>query len=304
MTSETDVKTTKRKHVEVQDALNDFLDSGFVEVEENTVYETGQMQAARIKAGMHSSSVFMSDQLFLIATSDNEGYLDTRMDGYANGHETTSGMLYFIPAGVRQRYEFEGATRNTLLNLDMSILKKVQEENVEFRDAPIDEPRFPFRNPRLMRRMNALIDLVSQQDIGWRSLTDACNTQIAVELLKSLSNAVERVARPLGRDDLAVVRDYVQSHLEENIGLDEVAGLMGRDIYGFGRAFKSATGTTFHQYITRLRVDEARRLLTNTVMPIIEVAYACGFSSQAHLTTVVGRHTGMTPGALRQQAHG
>ncbi|MEM8656111.1 MAG: AraC family transcriptional regulator [Pseudomonadota bacterium] len=302
MTSGIDVKTTKSSYFEVQDALNSMLDHGFLAFEENTVYDTGQMQAARFHTENHACSVTLEEQLLLVATSDNEGHLDVSVDGYAKPHETTSGMLYFVPAGVHQDYEFEGTTRNTLTTLDMSILQKVREENVEFRTAPIDEPRFPFRNPRLMRKMNTLVELASKQDMGWRSLTDACNTQIAVELLKSLSNAVERVARPLGRADLAVVREYVHSHLEQNVGLEEVAGLMGRDIYGFGRAFKSATGQTFHQYITRLRVQEARRLLTSTTMPIIEVAYACGFSSQAHLTTVVGRHIGLTPGALRQQA--
>ncbi|WP_299041935.1 AraC family transcriptional regulator [uncultured Tateyamaria sp.] len=302
MRMEAEATKTSMAHFVMQDAINSLLKTGQVDVEANTVYDASGMQAARFSARSHSSSIKMSDQITLISTIDSEGHVKTRMDGRAGQHDVTSGLLYFVPEGVHQEYEFDGTTRNTLITLDTTLVQRVKEDNPEFRSAPTDDPRMAFRNPRLARKMAALIELAARQDMGWRSMTEACNTQIAVELMKSLCNAVERAVKPLTRTELSAVRDFVQDNLEENIGLEEVSALLQRDIFGFGRSFKSATGMTFHQYLTQMRVDQARRLLTETAMPLVEIAYACGFSSQAHLTTVVGRHLGLTPGTIRQQA--
>lgn len=291
-----------RQRLVMSETLNSLLSFGKIDLEKSSIYETENVQSARFVARSHASRVLMSDKITLICTADAEGHLKSKMDGVFREHSVSSGMLHFVPEHITQEYEFEGTTRNTLITLDAALVSRVIENNPEFRDCPIDEPRYPFRNPRLARKMNALIKLGSHQDVGWRSLTEACNVQIAVELLKSLSNGTERTVTPLGRSELQIIKDYVEGRLEENLGLDDASALLNRDIYGFGRAFKAATGITFHQYVTRMRVDEARRMLTETEMPLVEIAYACGFSSQSHLTTVLGRHLGITPGAMRQQS--
>ncbi|WP_299657916.1 helix-turn-helix domain-containing protein [uncultured Tateyamaria sp.] len=288
--------------LEMLDSLDNLIVDGRIDVEANTIHNAPNMQAGRFTARPHASRIKLSKHVTLIHATDCEGHLKARLDGKPLEHDVASGLLYFIPPKVMQEYEFDGLTRNTLITLDADIIQRVIDENPEFRNASVEEPRFPFRNPRMARKMDILMTLVSRQDMGWRSLSDACNVQIAVELLKTLSNGSSKTVKPLARVELGAVRDYVQAHLEGNVGLEDASALLQRDIYGFGRAFKAATGQTFHQYLTRMRVDKARHLLTETTMPLIEIAYACGFSSQAHLTTVMGRHLGLTPGVIRQQA--
>jgi AraC family transcriptional regulator len=55
-----------------------------------------------------------------------------------------------------------------------------------------------------------------------------------------------------------------------------------------------------HQFLLRLRLEAACRLLRTTCMPIAEVAAACGFSHQEHLTRVMRARLGTTPAALRR----
>ena len=67
----------------------------------------------------------------------------------------------------------------------------------------------------------------------------------------------------------------------------------------FYRAFTKTFGLPPYQYVLQLRLSEAERLLLQADVPIVEVAYLCGFSSQSHLTTTMKRHKHITPAQIR-----
>ncbi|WP_299612746.1 helix-turn-helix domain-containing protein [uncultured Tateyamaria sp.] len=289
--------------LDVTGSLDSLLIDGRINVETGSIFADDFMQYAQFRAGTHASRGRMHNKITLVYSNDVDGNLDARLDGGRVDFAPKPGMLYFVPEKIVQEYEFSGEARNTAVTLDADFLRSVADANPEFRNSRIDEPRFPFRNPNIVRKMSALVSLAGRQDMGWRTLSEACRLEIAVELLKSLNTDVDAAVSTLSQYELNVIKDYVRANLENNIGLESASALIGRDIYGFGRAFKAATGRTFHQYVTFQRIDEARRLLTQTSMPIIEVAYASGFSSQAHLTTVMGRHLGLTPAVIRKSAN-
>jgi AraC-like DNA-binding protein len=68
----------------------------------------------------------------------------------------------------------------------------------------------------------------------------------------------------------------------------------------FCRAFSTSTGLSPRQWLLATRVERARDLLTETKMPLAEVAIACGFFDQSHLTKIFSRAIGSTPGAWRR----
>jgi AraC family transcriptional regulator len=84
--------------------------------------------------------------------------------------------------------------------------------------------------------------------------------------------------------------------------LADLAAIAGTSQTAFARGFKRATGTSPYRYLMQQRIAQATRLLTNTQTPIAEVALACGFSHQEHLTRLFHRETGTTPAAYRRRA--
>ena len=60
------------------------------------------------------------------------------------------------------------------------------------------------------------------------------------------------------------------------------------------------TGRTPHQYLTQCRIENAKKLLWNTEIDIIEIAERCGFSSQQHFNKVFKKETGTTPLVYRR----
>jgi AraC family transcriptional regulator len=68
----------------------------------------------------------------------------------------------------------------------------------------------------------------------------------------------------------------------------------------FGRYFKHSTGVTPHQYLTRLRLEEAKRLMLTTQRSLAEIALACGFGDQSYFTRIFSRNVGTSPAAWRR----
>lgn len=96
------------------------------------------------------------------------------------------------------------------------------------------------------------------------------------------------------------VDDYILEHLGKEIQINELADLCAMGRTTFYQRFRSATHMTPHQYIMRLRVDKAKRLLGETPWPLAEVGIACGFSDQAHFASVFRRLAGTTPALFRR----
>lgn len=109
--------------------------------------------------------------------------------------------------------------------------------------------------------------------------------------------------RPLPGPEHAGVRAAVALMRERTADPLTVADLAAEarlSTYHFIRVFREATGETPHRYLTRLRVAQARRLLTGTGDSLDRIAARCGFSSAGSLSAAFLRHVGVRPSAYRK----
>jgi AraC family transcriptional regulator len=76
------------------------------------------------------------------------------------------------------------------------------------------------------------------------------------------------------------VIDHIREHLNDELSLDRLAGVAGFSSFHFHRIFKSITGETVNEIVTRLRLERAVALLHSTPeLSITDAAFACGFRS-------------------------
>ncbi len=80
---------------------------------------------------------------------------------------------------------------------------------------------------------------------------------------------------------LAHARDYLHGNAHRPLDLNEIATEACLSPYHFHRQFKAVHGLTPHQYLTRLRLDRASRMLRHTDQPITQIALAVGFQNPA-----------------------
>jgi AraC-like DNA-binding protein len=95
-------------------------------------------------------------------------------------------------------------------------------------------------------------------------------------------------------------RDFLHSHMTQDIGLDDLALATGVDRFRLTRAFKAAFGIAPHAYLIQLRLAKARRLLARGELPV-SVAAALGFADQSHLGRWFQRAYRMTPADYRKR---
>lgn len=110
-------------------------------------------------------------------------------------------------------------------------------------------------------------------------------------------SADRSVPPPTGREHRYVrsVRDFIEANYTENVSLAELGDLTGISPYHLLRMFREEVGLPPHEYLTQLRIAEAKRLLRGE-QTAGQVAAEVGFVDQSHLTRHFKRIVGLTPG--------
>jgi AraC-like DNA-binding protein len=90
---------------------------------------------------------------------------------------------------------------------------------------------------------------------------------------------------------------YIKQRFRERVREVDVAELCGMSRFEFSRAFHKAFGLTYIDYVLKLRVREARRLLGAPESRVTDVSAAVGFNDPSYFSRVFRQHVGVAPAA-------
>lgn len=140
-------------------------------------------------------------------------------------------------------------------------------------------------------------------------LRSAVEMEIQARLLRLLAQAelmLPTMKRPGVRTADVVARaiQYVTRHFVEDISVNDIARAVERNHDHLMVSFRSVCGLTLWDYVTRLRLSEAQRLLKATDLPILSICHRSGFSSTSRLYEAFHRYCGLTPAAYRKTVTG
>ena len=94
-------------------------------------------------------------------------------------------------------------------------------------------------------------------------------------------------------------REYILTHLAENISNSALAELVGLSAFHFARAFRQSAGVSPHRFLLESRVERVKQLLVESDLPIVQIAILAGFADQSHCTRQFRKIAGITPGMFR-----
>ena len=100
---------------------------------------------------------------------------------------------------------------------------------------------------------------------------------------------------------LQEVKEFLRSHYEEKISLDDLAGRFFINKYYLTRLFRRQYGTTISDYIFELRLSKAKQLLRFSSFSLDEIARQCGFYDLAYFSRQFKKAEGISPSAFRKQ---
>lgn len=176
----------------------------------------------------------------------------------------------------------------------------MQIQPIPRRNAPIAATELPALRVLLDRMDGAMADPASLRHL----LAEAA------ALLESLPDtALPPAEPPSSGTGLAPwqerrLREHIDARLHHRLPIAELAASVRLSRSHFSRAFRASFGLPPHAYVLQRRIQEAQRLMLETVDSLAEIACACGLADQAHLSRLFRRETGLPPNAWRRQHRG
>lgn len=153
----------------------------------------------------------------------------------------------------------------------------------------------------IRRRLLDLWDLSAQTGAADRLAADHTMISAAALLLAEVERPVDNIrsAPRLSPAELANVRAFIDANLCEKISLSDMAQAINRSEFQFARAFRETVGLPPHQYVMEQRLGRVQEMLRQSDEPLAQIAFAAGFSSQAHMTATFSESFGSPPGKYR-----
>jgi LacI family transcriptional regulator len=105
----------------------------------------------------------------------------------------------------------------------------------------------------------------------------------------------------VGDRDVADALRFIRTHAADAIGVSDVLRDAAVSRRVLERRFRKVLGRSPLEEITRVRIERAKQALSETDMPMAQVARASGFSGASRLSVVFSRQTGLTPTAFRRR---
>lgn len=96
------------------------------------------------------------------------------------------------------------------------------------------------------------------------------------------------------------VAAYINNNYKEDITLESVSEKFFISPFYFSRTFKRVTGVAFTEYLSSIRIKEAKRLLAKTNMSVSEIAEAVGYKSSTHFGRTFKAMLGMSPSTYKR----
>ena len=118
---------------------------------------------------------------------------------------------------------------------------------------------------------------------------------ISVSAEKSFILNEDHVSAPGFSDRMNDVIEFINSNLNEQISLKQVADVAFLTVPSFCRFFKKRTKMTFFQYLTNVRMSQACKLLIEVDKSVSYIANMCGYISDSHFCKVFKDHVGQSP---------
>ena len=235
--------------------------------------------------------------------------IQRRGDGRLEQCDAVPGTVWVCPNGVHEDMIHLYGEVGESIHL---FLPELPLSRTALRELDVDPDKLVlhyeggFRDPLIEQIAHAVrAEMIDPSPAG-TMMVETLASALGVHVLRHHSNlASATVSLPAARGALDSrrlrrVKEFIETHLGDNLTVEALADEACLSPFHFARAFKTATGTTPHGYLTDRRLDEAKSLIAEGRLALAEIACRCGFSSQASFTTWFKRVTGATPGAYRQ----
>jgi AraC family transcriptional regulator len=200
------------------------------------------------------------------------------------------GALHLLPAGEQHENQFPTAVRCLRVKIEPQAIERLGDESRRALTEAheIGGPLSSWLANRVMREFRAHDDVAPLAMEG-----------VLLEMLAESARSLEDGPASAAPRWLRRVRETLDESYLLAPSLADLAAVGGVHPVHLSREFRKRYRITIGEYIRKRRIERATELLSNSPMPMAEIASTCGFSDQSHFCALFKKYSGMTPAKFR-----
>ncbi|MCP2091845.1 UNVERIFIED_ORG: AraC family transcriptional regulator [Paraburkholderia sediminicola] len=212
--------------------------------------------------------------------------------------EFVPGTLAAYPPGVHwDRMVYVGHVKSIVFNINCAHITDTAAVTNRITSSlkhslPCEKDRLMFRIAQLM------VDEVGSGCLNGSLYAESLSIALASRLQKLLDSAspnIHDTLRNISATKVRSLRDLIEAEIDKDLSVSRLAQQIGLSPSYFAECFRQTFGCSVHQYVLSKRVNRAMELFAARRLSAAEIALACGFASQSHMSTAFKRTTGVSP---------
>ena len=201
--------------------------------------------------------------------------------------------LFLTPAGAPMKWRKDAPSRHLNIYFHPDAFDGSDDDAPSFAEAPV----YNACVPGIRQLVDQLVDELDNPTVLNVDAADSLGRLMLVRLARHRRHATQ--SSGLTPKVLVRLRDYVVEHLSERILVADLAKQASLSPNRFALSYSEQIGQSPHQFVLALRLEHAAAMLRLATPSLADVAHACGFANQQHLSNAMRRHLGTTPNRYR-----
>jgi transcriptional regulator GlxA family with amidase domain len=217
-------------------------------------------------------------------------------DQYKGGAEIASictGVFLLAATGL-----LDGKTCSTHWNAAAHFKRLFPNVNLNI-DKLITAEKGLYTNGGSFSFLNLILFLIEKYFDRQTAIVCSKGFQIDIERNSQSPFIIFQTQKNHGDDLICKAQEYIEENLSEKISFEELALKLATSRRNFDRRFIKATGNTPVEYLQRVKVEVAKRILEKGRKSIFEVMYEVGYSDDKAFREVFKKITGLSPLSYR-----
>ena len=132
-------------------------------------------------------------------------------------------------------------------------------------------------------------------------------SKIRTWFVEKMANATRNITVKTEEKSLSVVekaKQYIEENYAKDLSLDEMSREADVSPYYFSKLFKEETGENFIEYLTNVRIENAKKLLTQSGYSMKEICVAVGYQDPNYFSRIFKKNVGETPTEYKERMLG
>jgi len=243
------------------------------------------------------------DHHFLILWDDRvaEGEMAYRSGQFAPYKKVRNSITTLLP-GIRPATRNQSKHEVIVCAMQPKFVSEIEEE-LDNRPHGSMRPLYGANDAPLSHLVRLLLAEAEGGGQFGRLYADSLASALTTRLIHTARLTTQPQSRKvpaLPRHALRRVVEFMRANLGAQLNLKTLSKETGYSRSHFLQMFQGATGQTPHRYLLEMRLEEARTLMANRSIHLIDVAALCGFSSPANFSTAFRSRYGFTPSLYRR----